>query len=76
MEVLNLLLMGGMNPNAQLARVCPPVVKSTKLAKLPNLRNGNHEELRNASLNPERRKGGRGTKSSRMGGEAVDLHLD
>jgi hypothetical protein len=60
--------------NDQLARVCPLVVKSTKLAKLPNTYNGFYGELRFASLNPERQKGGKGNESSRMGGEEVDLH--
>ena len=50
--------------NVQLARVCPLVVKSSKLAKLPNLRNGIHEELRSTRLNPERRIGERGKCSS------------
>lgn len=60
--------------NVKLARVCPLAVKSTKLAKLPNPCNGNYEELRSERLNPERRKGGKGNESSRMGGEAVKLH--
>ncbi|MEQ9229108.1 MAG: hypothetical protein RIF46_00385, partial [Cyclobacteriaceae bacterium] len=61
--------------NVKLARVCPIVVNSTKLAKLSNHHNCIYEELRSASLSPERRKGGRGNESSRMGGEAIELHL-
>jgi len=37
-------------------RVATSVVKSSKIVKLPNTYNGIYEELRSASLNPERRK--------------------
>ncbi|MEP4534120.1 MAG: hypothetical protein ABJ004_13605 [Cyclobacteriaceae bacterium] len=57
--------------NAKLAGVRPPLAESTKLAKLPNPCNGNYKELRSTSLNPEKRKGGKGNESSRMGDEAV-----
>lgn len=52
----------------------PPVVTSTKIAKLPNPRNSIYEALRFASLNPERKKWLEAKKTCRMGRFTVGLH--
>lgn len=44
-----------MRHNVQLSVVCPNLVKSTNVAKLPNPHNGIHEEVRSESQKPERK---------------------
>jgi hypothetical protein len=42
--------------NDQIWRVATSFVNTSKVVKLPNPHNGNYEEMRSESLNPERRK--------------------